>query len=58
MLRVELSMRFEMRDLGELHHFLGLEVDNVNDDTFVFQEGCAKKIIENLASKKARVDLT
>jgi len=43
-LRKELSIRFEMKDLGE-HHFIGLEVQNVKDDIFSHQESYVKKTI-------------
>ena len=41
-LQVKLSIRFEMKDLGE-HHFLGLEVENVKNDILISQKGYEKK---------------
>jgi hypothetical protein len=34
-LRTELSIRFEMKDLGELSHFLGFEVSSLKGGIFV-----------------------
>lgn len=33
----ELSTRFDMKNLGELGHFLGLEVENMKDGIFLSQ---------------------
>lgn len=41
----KLSIHFEMKDLGELNHFLGLEVEFVKDGIFISQMGSAKKIV-------------
>ena len=43
-----------MKDLGELHPFLGLEVENVKDGILVSQVGYAKKIIERFGLKKSK----
>lgn len=45
-LRAELSIRFEMKDLGELSHFLGLEVKYVKDGIFLSQESYARKLVD------------
>ena len=34
-LHAELSTRFKMNDLGELNHFLGLEVENLKDGILI-----------------------
>ncbi|XP_043714849.1 uncharacterized mitochondrial protein AtMg00810-like [Telopea speciosissima] len=54
-LRAELSIRFEMRDLGELNHFLGLEVEKVNDGIFLSQKGYAKKLIERFGINSSKL---
>ena len=43
-----------MKDLGEFHHFLGLEVENVKDVILISQEGYAKKIIDRFGLKESR----
>ena len=53
-LRGELSIRFEMKDLGELSHFLGLEVEGLKDEYFVSQTGYADKLIENFGVKEGK----
>ncbi|CAL1355517.1 unnamed protein product [Linum trigynum] len=35
--RINLSIRFQMKELGELKHFLGLEVEKREDDLFLSQ---------------------
>ncbi|CAM8959925.1 unnamed protein product [Rhodiola kirilowii] len=49
-LRGELSTRFDMKNLGELSHFLGLEVKNL-DGILLSQEGYANKVIERYKLK-------
>ncbi|KAK8951797.1 hypothetical protein KSP39_PZI003445 [Platanthera zijinensis] len=44
-LRAELAIRFEMKDLGELHHFLGLEVERKESGILVCQKGYAERIV-------------
>ena len=34
-LRAGLSIQFEMEDLGELHHLLGLKVENVKNGILI-----------------------
>ena len=53
-LRVELSTRFEMKDLGELSNFLGLEVKSVMDGIFLTQEGYAKKLVDRFGMKTSK----
>jgi len=43
-----------MTDLSKLHHFLGLDVDNMKDGILVSQEGYAKRISGILSLKFAR----
>ncbi|KAL0458198.1 UNVERIFIED_CONTAM: Retrovirus-related Pol polyprotein from transposon RE1 [Sesamum latifolium] len=44
-LRWKLSTRFEMKNLGELSHFLGLEVKSMKYVIFLSQEGFAMKLV-------------
>jgi len=44
-LRAELSVWFEMKDLGELSHFLGFEVSSLKGGIFVSQQSYAKKLV-------------
>ncbi|KAJ3680984.1 hypothetical protein LUZ60_015473 [Juncus effusus] len=53
-LRGELSIRFEMKDLGELSHFLGLEVDGLKDGYFVSKTGYAGKLIKKFDVKEGK----
>ncbi|KAG6468609.1 hypothetical protein ZIOFF_073298 [Zingiber officinale] len=49
-LQDELSVRFDMKSLGELRHFIGLEVENREDGIFVSQKGYAMKLVERFLS--------
>lgn len=40
-----------MKNLGELGHFIGLEVKNMKDEIFLSQEGYAKKLVEKFGLK-------
>lgn len=57
-LQDELSVRFDMNSLGELCHFLGLEVENREDGIFVSQKGYAMKLVERFGQKKIKTRLT
>ena len=41
-----LSVRFQMKDLGELKHFLGLEVDRTKIGLFLCQHKYAQDLLE------------
>ena len=41
-----MSVRFEMKELGQLKHFLGLEVDRTNEGIFLCQQKCAKDLLK------------
>uniref|UniRef100_A0A0D3A0E0 Reverse transcriptase Ty1/copia-type domain-containing protein n=1 Tax=Brassica oleracea var. oleracea TaxID=109376 RepID=A0A0D3A0E0_BRAOL len=45
-LQEDISVRFEMKKLGELNHFLGPEVERVKDGIFIGQQGYAKRIVD------------
>lgn len=47
-LRERLSVRFDMNKLGELNHFLGLEVENLRAGILLTQENYAKKLVDRL----------
>ncbi|CAM8900101.1 unnamed protein product [Rhodiola kirilowii] len=53
-LRGELSTRFDMKNLGELSHFLGLGVKRVTDGILLSQEGYANKLIERYKLKLSK----
>ncbi|KAK9705144.1 hypothetical protein RND81_07G036200 [Saponaria officinalis] len=42
-----LSVRFQMKELGELKHFLGLEIDRTKDVIFLCQQKYAHDVLEN-----------
>ena len=44
--RENLSVRFQMKELGELKHFLGLEVDRTNEGLFLCQEKYARDLLQ------------
>ncbi|KAM1031938.1 hypothetical protein ACFX2I_035575 [Malus domestica] len=53
-LRAELSTRFDMKNLGELSHFLGLEVQNMANGIFMSQQGYAQKLVERFGLKLSK----
>ncbi|KAK3010974.1 hypothetical protein RJ639_010854 [Escallonia herrerae] len=54
-LRNDLSIRFEMKNLGEIGCFLGLEVQKLEDGYFVSQKGYAQSLLErfNMGESKS-----
>ncbi|KAE8662552.1 hypothetical protein F3Y22_tig00113302pilonHSYRG00055 [Hibiscus syriacus] len=42
----ELSVRFQMKELGQLKHFLGLEVDRTHEGIFLCQQKYAKDLLK------------
>ena len=44
---------FRMTDLGELHHFLGIEVHQSNEGIFISQESYAKEILKKFRMENA-----
>jgi len=53
-LRDELAIRFDIKKLGELHHFLGLEVTNLASGIFLSQEIYAKKLVERIGVNQSK----
>ncbi|KAG6492870.1 hypothetical protein ZIOFF_047838 [Zingiber officinale] len=45
-LQEELSLRFDMKKLGELSNFLGLQIENLDKGIYVSQFNYAKRLIE------------
>ncbi|WVZ78229.1 LOW QUALITY PROTEIN: hypothetical protein U9M48_025977 [Paspalum notatum var. saurae] len=45
-IRDNLSIRFQMKELGELKHFLGLEVEHTKDGIFLGQQKYAKDLLQ------------
>ena len=50
----ELSIQFEINNLGELRHFLGLEMENVNDEIMFLKRVMQRRLLKDLTEKKAR----
>ena len=44
--RENFSVRFQMKELGELKHFLGLEVERTNEGLFLGQQKYAKDLLQ------------
>ena len=44
--RENLSIRFQMKELGELRHFLGLELDRTKEGIFLCQEKYTKDLLQ------------
>jgi len=44
--RENLSVRFQMKELGELKHFLGLEVERTKEGLFLGQQKYAKDLLQ------------
>ncbi|GKV11936.1 hypothetical protein SLEP1_g23148 [Rubroshorea leprosula] len=53
-LQEELSIRFDMKNLGELNHFLGLEVENLENRIFVTQRNYAEKLVAKFDLKEGK----
>lgn len=51
-IRGNLSVRFQMKELGELNHFLGLEVERAKDGLFL----CQQKYAQDLLDKYGMLD--
>ena len=51
--RASMKKEFEMTDLGELHHFLGIEVHQGNAGIFISQEKYAKDILRKFKMENA-----
>ncbi|XP_041999860.1 uncharacterized mitochondrial protein AtMg00810-like [Salvia splendens] len=45
--KIEMMKRYEMSDMGLLHHFLGMEIYQENDGVFI----CQRKYAENILKK-------
>ena len=41
-----LSVRFQMKELGELNHFLGLEVERTKEGLFLCQEKYSRSLLQ------------
>ena len=49
-----LAVRFQMKELGEFKHFLGLEVDRVKDGLFLCQHKYAKDLLQKFGMLKCK----
>ncbi|XP_047340191.1 uncharacterized mitochondrial protein AtMg00810-like [Impatiens glandulifera] len=57
-LQDELSFRFEMKKLGELGTFLGLQIENFDKGLFVSQINYAKKLVEKFGMTDGKKSYT
>ena len=57
-LQEDMSVRFEMKKLGELNHFLGLEAERVTNGIFIGQQGYAKRIVDRFGVHQGKVRST
>lgn len=48
------SVRFQMKDLGELKHFLGLEIDRTQEGIFLNQNKYAKDLLKRFGMLKCK----
>lgn len=46
---------YEMTDLGDLHHFLGIEVQQSKECIFIFQESYAKEFVKKFKMEHANL---
>ncbi|GKV02840.1 hypothetical protein SLEP1_g15229 [Rubroshorea leprosula] len=53
-LQEKLSIRFDMKNLGELNHFLGLKVENLENGIFVTQRNYAEKLVAKFDLKEGK----
>ncbi|GKV49234.1 hypothetical protein SLEP1_g55997 [Rubroshorea leprosula] len=53
-LQEELSILFDMKNLGELNHFLDLEVESLENGIFVTQRNYAKKLVAKFGLKEGK----
>ncbi|GJY14422.1 integrase [Tanacetum coccineum] len=54
MLKDDLSVHFEMKNLGEAGYFLGLEVENTDQGYFISQRGYAKELLQRFSMDKSK----
>uniref|UniRef100_A0A3Q7I6E7 Reverse transcriptase Ty1/copia-type domain-containing protein n=1 Tax=Solanum lycopersicum TaxID=4081 RepID=A0A3Q7I6E7_SOLLC len=54
-LQEEFALRFDIKKLGESHHFLVLEITNTSKGVFVVQEGYAKKLVDKFGMKQSKM---
>ena len=52
--RENLAVCFQMKEFGELKHFLGLEVDRVKDGLFLCQHKYAKDLLQKFGMLKCK----
>ena len=57
-LKSELSLRFEIKSLGQVGCFLGLEVENSDQGYFISQKGYAKKLLQRFGMGESKEKTT
>lgn len=53
-LKKELFVRFEMKNLGQVRHFVGLEVEKSPQGFFVFQRGYTQNLLQRFSMGEAK----
>ncbi|XP_061989507.1 uncharacterized mitochondrial protein AtMg00810-like [Rosa rugosa] len=56
--KLSMMKEFEMTDLGELHHFLGIEVQQSKEGIFMSQESYAKEVVMKFKMEHANPVVT
>ena len=49
-----LSVRFQMKELGQLKHFLGLEIDHIQEGIFLCQQKYSKDLLKRFGMLKSK----
>jgi len=58
MLKSDLSVRFEMKNLGEMSCFLGLEVEKIDQGYFISQKTYARKLLQRFGMGESKEKAT
>ncbi|KAM2723556.1 hypothetical protein EV1_026500 [Malus domestica] len=53
-----LSVRFQMKELGQLKHFLGLEIDRTQEGIFLYQQKYSKDLLKKFGMLECKPTLT
>ena len=53
-LRIDFSVRFEMKILGQIECFLGLEVEKSDQSYFLSQKGYAESLLEHFGTGESK----
>ncbi len=50
-------VRFQMKELGELKHFLGLEIDQVKEGLFLCQQKYTRDLLQKLRHGRCQANI-